>query len=104
MIKVYGSNMCPDCEELKKNLDFYKIEYEYININENLKKLKEFLHIRDNLDIFASAKEKGQIGIPLIEEDEKYYLNPRAFIESKGYFYITNECKANTCSLDGKGC
>lgn len=104
MIKVYGSNMCPDCEELKKNLDFYKIEYEYININENLKKLKEFLHIRDNLDIFSSAKEKGQIGIPLIEEDGKYCLDPRVFIESKGYFYITNECIANTCSLDGKGC
>ena len=104
MIKVYGSKMCPDCEELKKNLDFYKIDYEYININENLKNLKEFLHLRDSNLIFEQAKKSGQIGIPLIVDGDFLILDAKSFIESKGYFYLTEECSNNTCSIDGKGC
>ncbi len=104
MIKIYGSNMCHDCEELKKNLDFYGLEYEYVNINENLKNLKEFLHIRDNSDLFINAKTNGQIGIPLIKEGDFLTLDAKSFIESKGYYYIDSTCTTKTCTIDGKGC
>ena len=47
MLKIYGSEMCPDCVACKKNFDFYHIEYEFIDINKTLKNLKIFLKQRD---------------------------------------------------------
>ena len=61
MLKVYGSGMCPDCIEFKYNLDRNNIEYENIDITQNLKGLKELLRLRDKDKIFDafSREEKG---------------------------------------------
>ena len=40
MLKVYGSEMCPDCIECKYNLDRNNIEYDNIDITKSLKGLK----------------------------------------------------------------
>ena len=48
MFKIYGSAKCPDCINCKANFDEYKIEYEFIEILDNLQNLKRFLHYRDN--------------------------------------------------------
>ena len=76
MLKVYGSELCPDCIECKYNLDLNKIEYENLDINKNLKTLKAFLRLRDKEGVFDEAKEKGYIGIPaLITDDERIILD-----------------------------
>ncbi len=103
MLKVFGSTMCPDCEIAKKNLDYYRIDYEYLDINENLKNLKEFLKIRDSSLIFDDAKKNGSIGIPLLIDNNEITLDWENYLKSKGFTPIKEEKKA-FCSLDGKGC
>ncbi len=103
MLKVFGSRMCPDCEMVKKNLDYYRIDYEYLDINENLKNLKEFLKIRDSSLIFDDVKKTGSIGIPLLIDNNEITLDWENYLKSKGFTSIKEEKNA-FCSLDGKGC
>ncbi len=104
MIKVYSSRMCPDCRDLKKNLDRCRIGYELIDINESLKALKEFLRLRDEDPAFAPAKKGGQIGIPaLVREDGSLTLDWADYLRSQGFepFY---EETGPACSIDSKSC
>ncbi len=103
MIKVYGSKLCPDCESLKMNLDHYHIEYEYLDVCENLKYLKEFLSIRDSSPLYDEVKKNNSIGIPTIIDGDKIYLDWEAYLSNKGYQAIKEE-KITFCSLDEKGC
>ena len=81
MLMIYGSMMCPDCVECRKNLDAAKVAYEYRDFSENLLWLKEFLAIRDQNPLFASVKEAGKIGIPcIVAEDGAVYLDWEGFI------------------------
>lgn len=66
MIKIYGSMLCPDCVACRKALDDAKIEYSYLDFSEDLRNLKEFLKLRDGLNMFDSVRETGKIGIPAI--------------------------------------
>ena len=66
MLKIYGCQQCPDCVKCKNELEQAGVEFLYLNISENLLFLKQFLKLRDNLDVFAPVKERGQIGIPCI--------------------------------------
>ena len=70
MLKIYGSMLCKDCVQCREDLDRAGVAYTYLDFNEELKNLKEFLALRDSLDIFSSAKEKGAIGIPCIVDEE----------------------------------
>lgn len=75
MIKIYGMDTCPDCtyikEQIKDNLNF-----QYIDISSHVRFLKEFLRIRDHSEVFTSAKDNGQIGIPcFVLEDGTVTLN-----------------------------
>lgn len=104
MLKVYGSKMCPDCMAFKFNLDFYHIEYEYVDINESMKNLKEFLIIRDKNPLFLDVKENGYVGIPAcVSEDGNITLDWEIYLKKMGYNPIsisTNAC----CAKNGKGC
>lgn len=56
------------------------IEFEYIEITEDILALKEFLRLRDSNDSFDVVKRGKNIGIPaLVTEDEKvyFYFNER---------------------------
>ena len=66
LIKIYGSMLCPDCVACRKALDAAKIEYSYLDFSEDLRNLKEFLKLRDGLNMFDSVRETGKIGIPAI--------------------------------------
>lgn len=70
MLGIYGSMLCKDCVQCREDLDKAGIAYTYFDINDELKFLKEFLVLRDSLDIFNSAKENGAIGIPCIVDEE----------------------------------
>lgn len=69
MLKIYGSMLCPDCVQCRKDLDNAKVMYEYLDFSENLLNLKEFLKIRDENELFAPIRAEGKIGIPCIVRD-----------------------------------
>lgn len=70
MLKIYGSEQCPDCVNCKRDLDGANVPYLYLNISENLLFLKKFLKHRDENELFKPVKERGQIGIPCIERED----------------------------------
>ncbi len=70
MLKIYGSMLCKDCVQCREDLDNDGISYDYLDFKDDLKNLKEFLALRDSLDIFKSVKDNGTIGIPCIVDDE----------------------------------
>ena len=63
---IYGSILCPDCVQCRKELDDAGVIYEYREITENLGYMKEFLRLRDENELFAPIKVEGKIGIPCI--------------------------------------
>ena len=70
MLKIYGSEQCPDCVNCNRDLDAAGVEYLYLNISENLLFLKKFLKLRDENELFADIRKHGKIGIPcIIDED-----------------------------------
>lgn len=69
MLKIYGSMLCPDCVQIRKDLDAAGIEYEYLDFADSLANLKEFLKLRE-LHVFDEVKENGGIGIPCIVRED----------------------------------
>lgn len=103
MIRVYGSPLCPDCVEFRKNLDTYQIPYEFTDITSAIVKLKEFLNLRDHNPAFEKVKENGSVGIPAIErEDGSVTVDWQSVIHEAGYTPLENTAGAS-CSLDHKG-
>lgn len=81
MLTIYGSMMCPDCVECRKDLDAAGVEYEYLDFAEDLRNLKAFLALRDNEPVFASVKAEGKIGIPcILQEDGSVTLDWSAYV------------------------
>ncbi len=70
MLKIYGSMLCKDCVQCREELDKAGVAYQYLDFSDELKNLKEFLALRDSLDIFADAKVAGGIGIPCLVDDD----------------------------------
>jgi glutaredoxin-related protein len=101
MIKVYGSKMCSNTRDFKYNLDVYKIPYEFIDINSNLRNLKDFLSYRDKEECFSRIKKVGGIGIPLIiEDDGKARLGWQKYLEEVGIkkiLHFAEECDTDEC-------
>ena len=68
MIKIYGSDICIDCRNLKAILKQRSLEqeFEFIDITKTTDNLKEFLEIRDHEDLFEEIRnwQGGAIGIP----------------------------------------
>lgn len=69
-MKVYGTSICIDCRNYRHIQESRGFEAEYIDITENTANLKEFLMIRDKAPLFAPARERGGIGIPLFVKDD----------------------------------
>jgi len=67
---IYGSMLCPDCVECRKDLDAAGTTYEYRDFSDNLMYLKEFLKLRDENPLFDEIKREGKIGIPCIVWDD----------------------------------
>lgn len=67
---VYGSMLCPDCVQCRKDLDASGTAYEYREITEDLRHMKAFLKLRDENTCFEAVKAEGKIGIPCILRDD----------------------------------
>lgn len=70
MVKIYGSMLCPDCVQCRKDLDAAGIGYEYCDFSDRLIYLKEFLRLRDTDPAFAEVRGAGKIGIPCILRED----------------------------------
>lgn len=71
---IYGTKQDPDCISCKVSFDMEKIKYEFRDINDELKYLKEFIRIRDNSVCFDEIKRQGKIGIPCIYISDEYQI------------------------------
>lgn len=104
MLKVYGTPTCPHCASAKANFDYYKIPYEYVDVCESVKQLKEFTVLRDTRKEFDDAKENGYIGIPaIIKEDGTLTFDWESIVKENGYEPI-DISQGKACGIDGEGC
>jgi len=104
MFKIYGSAMCPDCRECRANFDVDRVPYEFIDINESLHDLADFLALRDTLSVFDHCKELGDIGLPaLVREDGSVFLDWEGYLREQGLPIVCKE-SGQACSIDRKGC
>ena len=70
MLKIYGSEQCPDCVNCKRDLEAAGVKFLYMNISENLLFLKKFLKLRDENSCFEDIRKNGKIGIPCIQRED----------------------------------
>lgn len=97
MIKIYVMETCPDCTYVEDQIKGDP-GYEIIDIGTHVKKLKEFLRLRDNSEVFNDCKLNGYAGIPcFVLEDGTVTLSP----EDVG---LESRPTGEFCSIDGKGC
>lgn len=71
-MKIYGTDLCPDCVEAKKKLDEKNIPYDYVDITASIGNLKAFMKMRDEEPAFDEAKKAGAVGVPafVLDDDE----------------------------------
>ena len=104
MLKVYGSEMCPDCRACKYNFEANQIEFEFLDINASLRNLKEFLKLRDTKPVFEKWKAIGDIGIPgIVDEDGTVFTDWEGYLKEKG-LPVSYQDNGQACSITGKGC
>ena len=105
MLKVYGSDLCPDCVACKTALDASGVAYDFVNVTENMKNLKEFLKKRDSDPVFDDARQKGYVGIPsLLLEDDSITLDWEAYLKENNLNSSINLKTGSSCRIDGTGC
>ena len=104
MLKVYGSDLCPDCIACKAALDAVGAEYKFINITESMRNLKTFLRLRDTDPVFIDPRTNGYVGIPALEEgDGSLTIDWESYCASHGIDPHPVSQKAS-CRIDGSGC
>ena len=69
-MKIYGTDLCPDCVEAKKKLDEKNIPYDYVDITASIGNLKAFMKMRDEEPAFDEAKRAGAVGVPAFVLDD----------------------------------
>lgn len=114
MIKIYGMDTCPDCTYVKEQVKGND-RYETIDIGSHVRKLKEFLKLRDNNPVFDEAKRSGAAGIPcFVLEDGTVTLSPeQAGLKSRDnsadagnrpHGGAQDRTEGASCNIDGTGC
>lgn len=74
---LFGSSHCPFCGPFKKQMEDKGLNFEYVDITENMMNLKKFLKFRDGKDEFKPVRENGKVGIPcvVVNSGEKILFN-----------------------------
>jgi len=105
MLKVYGSELCPDCVACKAAFDENNVAYDFINITTSMRNLKEFLKLRDNDPVFDDARCSGYVGIPaLLSDDGTLTLDWEAYLHEAGLSKSDSIKTGAACRIDGTGC
>ncbi|MDB1144730.1 MAG: glutaredoxin domain-containing protein [Alcaligenaceae bacterium] len=73
-MKLFISELCPDCPPIMKFLEAKNISVEVINITDSIPHLKEFLKLRDSRPEFEFIIQAGWVGIPCLLTDTSEIL------------------------------
>jgi len=95
MLKVYGSELCPDCVACKAAFDENNVAYDFINITTSMRNLKEFLKLRDNDPVFDDARWS---------DDGTLTLDWEAYLHEAGLSKSDSIKTGAACRIDGTGC
>ncbi len=74
-IKLYGSKHWPGCPQVKEDLLQNGVDFDYVEITDSMKNLKEFLKIRDKDDAFKIVRRVHSVGIPMLTIDKVVHFN-----------------------------
>lgn len=74
-IKLYGSQHWPGCPSVKEALLQANIEFDYVEITDSMKNLKEFLKLRDKRDEFKIVRRVHAVGLPMLLVDDAIHFN-----------------------------
>lgn len=61
---------CPDCVRCCQELDGAGTAYEFLDFDDSLQNLKDFLKLRDGNPLFDQARADGKIGIPCLRRED----------------------------------
>lgn len=102
MIKIYVMDTCPDCTAVKRQAEGND-GYEVIDIGKHVRRLKEFLQLRDTRDEFAPMRRLGYVGIPcfLLDDGSITFRAEEAGLSPDD---TDEEQQGQACSIDGSGC
>ncbi len=76
MLKVIGSNQCPDTMAALKQLEEAGTPFEFVNILENHDNLKVYLKLREESPVYAEVRGTARLGIPaFVREDGSVTLD-----------------------------
>ena len=99
MTRVYVMESCPDCTYVEQQIAGDD-RFEIVDIGSHVRRLKEFLHLRDTNAAIDGIRRLGYVGIPcFVREDGSVTLRP----EEVG-LHSRPKDGAPACSIDGKGC
>ncbi|WP_206424118.1 glutaredoxin [Vaginisenegalia massiliensis] len=79
--QLFYSSHCPDTDAFVTELDRLPIKYQSIDITASMANLKQFLALRDKQDAFVPAKERGQVGIPVLVGPQGVFIFDQAQLQ-----------------------
>lgn len=70
MLKVYGSNTCPDTLHALVTLRNHNVDITFVNVTGTIGELKNFLYMRDTDAVYEGIQGSKRIGFPLFERED----------------------------------
>lgn len=70
----YYTPTCPECPPFMEELNKQGIQYEAVNITENIQNLKKFIRLRDDRKEFDRLKQWGFVGVPLLHTSDDQFI------------------------------
>lgn len=83
MITIYGTNQCRYCVACKEAYDTQRVEYEFVELLDDLQLLKQYINLRDTLEIYEGIQGTGKLGIPLIKCDDEYTRDWKKYLPKR---------------------
>ena len=74
MLTLFVSSLCPDCPPAIAEVKEKNLDCEIVDITESMANLKRFLKERDFSEDFDEIVEKGNVGVPALMRDDKFYF------------------------------
>lgn len=74
MLTLFVSSLCPDCPPAIAEVKEKNLDCEIVDITQSMANLKRFLKERDLSEDFDEIVEKGNVGVPALMRDDKFYF------------------------------
>lgn len=74
MLTLFISSLCPDCPPAIAEVKEKNLDCEIVDITASMANLKRFLKERDLSEDFDEIVEKGNVGVPALMRDDKFYF------------------------------